>query len=185
MAHEMARGGPCGRPDGHNGKHRSVAAVARKRAYTQRWCIEHPESRRETDRRKRRRRGVAPFGSLGHLAKMAEAARGDRSSMRRPEIAAKVSATRRSKTAVPSYDGVHKRLAKDRGPATDHTCIDCGGSGEEWSLARDRVDVDRILFSKNGRPYTADSNDYDPRCVACHRAFDGRRRQQTLLAAAA
>jgi hypothetical protein len=72
--------------------------------------------------------------------------------------------------AAVSYDGLHKRLRKERGPADAHDCIDCGRQAAHWSY--DHSDPDERLGSDG--PYSVDLDRYDPRCSRCHILFDRR-----------
>lgn len=71
------------------------------------------------------------------------------------------------------YEGMHDRLQADRGSASQHSCVDCGGEAEHWSY--DHADPDELASTTpkySGMPYSLDPMHYDPRCVRCHRAFD-------------
>lgn len=57
-----------------------------------------------------------------------------------------------------SYKTMHRRLARERGKATEFTCIDCAKPAHEWS------------FNNVGQRSNVDH--YDPRCRPCHRRFD-------------
>lgn len=78
------------------------------------------------------------------------------------------------------YSGSHMRTRKERGPATEHRCIDCGGEAAEWSLRRSPTGVVKYAERTwpDGRtgevPFSTDPNDYEPRCVSCHRRYDRR-----------
>ncbi|MDH6199179.1 hypothetical protein M2272_005847 [Mycobacterium frederiksbergense] len=85
------------------------------------------------------------------------------------------------KTAA-THRQVHKRLARDRGPASDYQCVDCSGTANAWShnwstwedVAQDLCGK-RLIFSTN-------LGVYEPRCHACHNRFDiahGRSRWDT------
>lgn len=71
----------------------------------------------------------------------------------------------------PGYWAVHKRLRAERGPASDHDCVDCGGGARDWSY--DGTDPDPLLDSAR-HPYSADLSHYEPRCRACHMRQDER-----------
>lgn len=68
------------------------------------------------------------------------------------------------------YDGLHKRIKKQRGPAQAHSCVDCGRQAAHWSY--DHTDP----AEKRGPdgPYSVDMDRYDPRCRRCHVLFDKR-----------
>lgn len=69
-----------------------------------------------------------------------------------------------------TYRVAHARLQVDRGPATDHPCVDCGEQAGHWSY--NNADPDELV-SDGGQPYTLNQDAYDPRCYECHAAFDG------------
>ncbi len=67
------------------------------------------------------------------------------------------------------YTAAHQRVTSLHGRARTHRCVDCGDGAAEWSYNyRDpeaRVTLD-------GRPYSLNTEFYEPRCVPCHRSFD-------------
>lgn len=68
-----------------------------------------------------------------------------------------------------TYAAIHQRLRRRRGPARNYSCVDCGGAAAHWSYSRE--------YGCNARlgefgPYSVDIDEYDPRCVACHKKFD-------------
>lgn len=73
----------------------------------------------------------------------------------------------------PGFHAVHKRLHRQRGAASLHRCVDCGGFAREWSYnGNDPAE----LVGRSGRfemHYSLDLSFYEPRCVSCHRKFDG------------
>ena len=68
------------------------------------------------------------------------------------------------------YDAAHMRVKALRGPASGHSCCDCGRPAGEWSYigGSDREQVSR----QNGHPYSPAPDDYVARCVPCHRKYD-------------
>lgn len=70
---------------------------------------------------------------------------------------------------------VHEYLARERGPARNHTCVECGKPADEWAYQHtgetqygktsDGVNWDSL-------PYSEDLNDYAPMCRSCHRRLD-------------
>ena len=77
------------------------------------------------------------------------------------------------RSASVSYRTTHKRIESTRGAATDHLCVDCGRQAQEWSY--DQADPNELTETV-GRyevTYSPDPAHYDPRCVPCHRVFDG------------
>lgn len=70
------------------------------------------------------------------------------------------------------YTTSHSRVARERGKAELHQCVDCGTKASHWSYGHDAPDEKvesmdglRVAFSP-----TADY--YSPRCVPCHKRFD-------------
>ena len=59
-----------------------------------------------------------------------------------------------------TYAGKHKIPRRERGPARDYPCTDCGRTALHWSTIHGR---------------TGDSaSDYEPRCASCHAIYDQR-----------
>jgi hypothetical protein len=69
----------------------------------------------------------------------------------------------------PGYTGAHYRVKFIHGPASAHSCVDCGGCAEDWSY--DHADPDE-LTDPRGRPYSLDPSRYAARCRSCHKRFD-------------
>lgn len=74
------------------------------------------------------------------------------------------------------YDAAHRRVRRERGPASQHSCIDCGKPAREWSY-RGGDPAELISGSAErrehpGMPYSIKPEFYDPRCTSCHRIFD-------------
>jgi hypothetical protein len=72
------------------------------------------------------------------------------------------------------YAAVHRRLQVDRGPATEHPCIDCGGAASDW--AYQHSDPAERRCPTTGLLYTTDLQHYAPMCRSCHLRLDARRR---------
>lgn len=72
----------------------------------------------------------------------------------------------------PSFAAIHKRLHRAKGPARNYTCVDCGGQAAEWSY--NQSDSNQVMGRARNSivPYSLDIDNYDPRCVRCHRIFD-------------
>ena len=94
--------------------------------------------------------------------------------------AEKLQEPRTAPTEDCSYTAAHKRVARWRGAAGEHTCIDCGKPAEEWSY-RGGSSFEQTGPSarrKNGKTIYVNSTwsgyimDYDPRCVPCHKEYD-------------
>jgi hypothetical protein len=77
------------------------------------------------------------------------------------------------RTELATYRTVHKRLDARRGPASNHSCIDCGRPGQEWSYNESDPNemVERV--GRFAMRYSTDLAQYDPRCIPCHRRRDG------------
>lgn len=69
-----------------------------------------------------------------------------------------------------SYAAAHLRLKKWRGSARKHSCIDCSGPAKQWAYNRKSP----FELVEDGLPYSPRPEDYDPRCVPCHKIFDLR-----------
>lgn len=67
------------------------------------------------------------------------------------------------------YNAMHDRLRRDRGPAADHDCADCGAPAVHWSYDHDDA---AELVDHLGFPYSLDADHYVPRCLSCHRRVD-------------
>jgi hypothetical protein len=71
-----------------------------------------------------------------------------------------------------SYGGMHIRIRDNRGPASEHPCVDCGSQAYEWSY--DHTGLNERV--EDGLRYSTDIGQYSPRCKPCHKAFDTRER---------
>ncbi len=56
--------------------------------------------------------------------------------------------------------GAHDRVRRARGPASDHTCIDCPAQAAEWS------------YDEAPGEHSPRIEDYSPRCYSCHKRLD-------------
>lgn len=71
------------------------------------------------------------------------------------------------------YYTAHDRVRSDRGKAGDYRCIDCGAQADHWSYNhQDPNELYSDSPSSLGAPYSLDVDNYDPRCITCHRRFD-------------
>ena len=70
-----------------------------------------------------------------------------------------------------TYIAVHIRLKSERGKASGHKCLRCGGPAQEW--AYDHMDPDE-KFDPKGLPYSIDLSHYQPLCRSCHRKLDSK-----------
>lgn len=71
------------------------------------------------------------------------------------------------------YYAVHARLARNRGPAREYTCRNCGGRAQHWAYNNVSPDPNEILCPEVGLFYTHDLSYYIPLCVPCHSRLDG------------
>ena len=78
----------------------------------------------------------------------------------------------KSKRRPDTYLAAHGRLHRARGPASAHNCVDCRKPAQEWSLKKSATDVKNDPI--NGKPFSDNFDDYEPRCTPCHRKYDGR-----------
>lgn len=69
---------------------------------------------------------------------------------------------------VITYVGLHARLARVRGKARDHTCVECGAPADDWSY--DHRDPDEVVGEHHGCmvAYSLDLARYQPMCRSCH-----------------
>lgn len=75
------------------------------------------------------------------------------------------------------YGGLHQRLYRARGAASQHSCVDCGRQAREWSY--DYQDPNEVRQEGGYQLlYSPNVDHYDPRCTVCHKAFDLRMEQQ-------
>lgn len=81
-----------------------------------------------------------------------------------------VHAVRPNAKAGESYRGAHDRIARTRGPASAHPCIDCGRDAQEWSYTHSAGE--RELVDPEGKPYSFNPSDYAPRCKRDHLLYD-------------
>jgi len=77
---------------------------------------------------------------------------------------------------VTGYDGAHKRIVRARGRASELPCTQCGASAREWAYSGG--DPNELVSSAahktyRGLTYSLDPSFYEPRCIPCHRHFDG------------
>lgn len=78
----------------------------------------------------------------------------------------------RPRMAAPSYDGVHKRLHREKGKANTFPCADCGERASEWSYDGGCPDELYETLVKVPVAYSVDQSRYSPRCLKCHRRRD-------------
>jgi hypothetical protein len=67
-----------------------------------------------------------------------------------------------------TYSAMHLRVVRERGPAKDQTCVDCGCAAAQWSYDRSCAEERTSSFG----PYSTHVERYVPRCISCHKKFD-------------
>jgi hypothetical protein len=72
------------------------------------------------------------------------------------------------------YAAAHGRVAKARGRASEHRCVDCPSTAQDWSY--DYNDPKELRSNVCGMRYSTKVNCYSPRCKPCHATFDQRHR---------
>lgn len=133
---------------------------------SRKWCRNNPDRKREQTRKWREE-------NRGHYLETTRSYHRKRLGNRDPLKA--------WPTTECSYNAAHLRVKAVRGRAHTHSCIDCGGSAQEWSY---RGGSDLELMEPRDLPrgrfslvaYSPDPADYDPRCKSCHTKFDLRER---------
>jgi hypothetical protein len=73
----------------------------------------------------------------------------------------------------PKWASIHKRLSRKLGKASIYSCVDCNSPAKEWSYNNADPNELHELMSSTPVAYSLDLDNYDPRCVSCHRKFDG------------
>ena len=68
-----------------------------------------------------------------------------------------------------TYRSMHQSIARNRGNASDHSCVDCGNRAAHWSYNHECPDEQ---MDKRG-VWCPHPEHYSPRCISCHRAHDG------------
>lgn len=66
------------------------------------------------------------------------------------------------------YSGVHQLLRAQRGSATKHPCVTCGGPAKQWAY----LHTDPDQRESEWGPYSLDLEHYTAMCVPCHKRFD-------------
>lgn len=82
---------------------------------------------------------------------------------------------RRSSKVVVNYAGAHRRVYKDKGPASDHACVDCGSTAADWSY--DGLDPNELRGGPWNCPYSLSPDHYVARCKGCHGRADADSRK--------
>lgn len=76
---------------------------------------------------------------------------------------------------VPGYYAAHQRVRDERGTASEYPCVDCGRPAQEWTYVHHDPEEVRDHYGT----YSLNPDYYAPRCVRCHRRFDGMYRTAT------
>ncbi|MGV9748260.1 hypothetical protein ACWDTG_25640 [Rhodococcus zopfii] len=71
-----------------------------------------------------------------------------------------------------SYVGMHARVHRQRGKASDHTCTFCGGDARTWAYDHECPNEKWGEAGKYTVPYSTDLDHYIPLCSPCHSRFD-------------
>lgn len=77
------------------------------------------------------------------------------------------------KGTQPTYAAIHKRVSRAKGPAQDHSCVDCGKTATSWSYVGGCRNELREIVQGHELAYSQNMALYEPRCTSCHRKFDG------------
>lgn len=67
------------------------------------------------------------------------------------------------------YDAIHKRLRKERGPARNFECVECGNQANHWAYQHTAGDNEQRT---HGLPFSSNVEDYAAMCAKCHRKLD-------------
>lgn len=73
---------------------------------------------------------------------------------------------------VPTYHGMHIRVRRVRGKASEYTCVDCGGPAEDWSWVHGCPDAVEQNINGYTVTYCAHLDCFAPRDKKCHRRYD-------------
>lgn len=69
-----------------------------------------------------------------------------------------------------AYREVHRRLERERGAASEHTCTACKAvPATGWAYQHNDPDA---LIGDQGHPYSTDLTKYEPLCSSCHTRLD-------------
>lgn len=74
---------------------------------------------------------------------------------------------------VVGYFQAHRRVRYAKGgPAREFTCVDCDQQAAQWSLNHEALEVLYDDVRGFQVPYSLNTDDYDSRCVPCHKRYD-------------
>lgn len=71
-----------------------------------------------------------------------------------------------------NYFRAHQRVRELRGAARVHRCITCRRKATAWSYSHQRASLLKLKVYRDGRMYSNDPTEYDPRCNRCHYRYD-------------
>lgn len=77
------------------------------------------------------------------------------------------------KALTPTYKSMHKRLRRERGPASNYACAECGRQASHWSYIGGDPNELHGMNREWRCAYSADPAYYVPRYVSCHFRLDG------------
>lgn len=91
----------------------------------------------------------------------------------------------RRKTAE-THEQMHRRLRRDRGPAKNYPCFDCGEPARDWSHSCLTWEgTAQEILNRHGKRlvFSTDPDAYHARCKPCHRRLDAGVMPWSLLPA--
>lgn len=75
------------------------------------------------------------------------------------------------------YGYTHVLLRNTKGPAKEYLCVDCNEQAAHWSLsAYAEETLYEVGTRDEGKAYSHNLDDYEPRCRRCHSAYDKKHR---------
>lgn len=69
-----------------------------------------------------------------------------------------------------TYYGLHVRIKRVKGKASEHLCSHCGKRATQW--AYDHLDPEEKINLDHHLAYSLDPDRYIPLCSSCHKIFD-------------
>jgi hypothetical protein len=74
---------------------------------------------------------------------------------------------------IKNYNSMHRKIVRERGSAKEYLCIDCTErNAHHWSLRNGADYTIQVGTKWEGRMFSNDIEDYEPRCGKCHSAHD-------------
>lgn len=90
-----------------------------------------------------------------------------------PELNRRKAAVRRARLGVPeTHRQVHKRLVRERGSATNFSCVDCSAPARAWAHSWDTWENVAQEISGKRLTFSTNLSVYEPRCHTCHNRLD-------------